>query len=140
MTERQLERLTEKECADLLAQHHLGRVAYVENGCPSAVPINYVVEGGTVVFRLGKEGAVAAGVLGAAVAFEVDAMNQASRTGWSVLVRGTAREVTDDADVARLRRTALEPWAPGERAAWVRLEASQMSGRRISAAEHHHPA
>ena len=38
-------------------------------------------------------------------------------------------------EVARLRRTALEPWAPGERAAWVRLEAREVTGRRIRSDE-----
>lgn len=35
----------------------------------------------------------------ASVAFEVDAADEATRTGWSVVVRGTLTEVSDPGDL-----------------------------------------
>ena len=51
----------------------------------------------------------------ASVAFEVDAADEATRTGWSVVVRGVLAESTDPVHLARLRALPLYPWAPGER-------------------------
>src|SRR4030095_1319408 len=58
---------------------------------------------------------------GARVAFEVDAVDEGSRTGWSVVVRGQAAEVLEPADLGRLHRLPLFPWAPGAKARYVRI-------------------
>jgi len=49
---------------------------------------------------------------GSQVAFEIDWADTAAYTGWSVLVRGEAIEVTGPAELARLRKLLLDPWAP----------------------------
>lgn len=66
------------------------------------------------------------------VAFEVDAVDEGTRTGWSVLVRGTLAEVTDPDDLERLHALPLSPWAPGAKARYVRVEPASVSGRRIA--------
>jgi hypothetical protein len=65
------------------------------------------------------------------VAFEVDAIDEATRTGWSVVVRGTLADITDPADLERLRALPLYPWAPGEKARYVRVRPLSVTGRRI---------
>ena len=67
----------------------------------------------------------------ASAAFEVDAADEATRTGWSVVVRGTLTEVTDPADPERLRALPLYPWAPGEKARYLRVRPVKVTGRRI---------
>jgi hypothetical protein len=54
-------------------------------------PLNYVFDQGGVVFRtdLGTHDAAADA---APVAFELDAVDEATRTGWSVVVRGALVE------------------------------------------------
>jgi hypothetical protein len=47
------------------------------------------------------------------VCFEVDGTDPAVHTGWSVIVRGEVTEVTDLAELARLRDLPLRAWAPG---------------------------
>ena len=52
------------------------------------------------------------------VTFEVDEIDRADRSGWSVLIRASAEEVGEEhrADlVARTLQTGLEPWAPGDK-------------------------
>ena len=43
--------LTRSECFRLLAAHHLGRVVLIDELGPAAFPVNYVLDGHTVLFR-----------------------------------------------------------------------------------------
>jgi len=67
------------------------------------------------------------------VAFEIDGTDETARTGWSVVVRGEAVEVTDPAELVRLRQLRLHPWAPGVKTHYVRILPAVLTGRRISA-------
>ena len=55
-----------------------------------------------------------------------------TRTGWSALVRGEAVEVSDPAELARVRALPLCPWAPGARGRFVRILPTLLTGRRIA--------
>jgi hypothetical protein len=46
-------------------------------------------------------------------AFEIDGIDQGSRTGWSVIIVGMTEQVTNAADVRRLDCLGLETWTPG---------------------------
>ena len=65
------------------------------------------------------------------VAFEADEVDYLARTGWSVTVIGHAREVTDPAELARLRGLLLASWAPGPREHLVCVKVELVSGRRL---------
>jgi nitroimidazol reductase NimA-like FMN-containing flavoprotein (pyridoxamine 5'-phosphate oxidase superfamily) len=105
--------LTDAECRRLLGERHLGRLALVDAGGPVIFPVNYAFAAGTVVFRTDPGGKLDAVAGGAVVAFEVDAVEERSRTGWSVVVRGRAGEVSDPAELERLRALPLYPWGAG---------------------------
>jgi nitroimidazol reductase NimA-like FMN-containing flavoprotein (pyridoxamine 5'-phosphate oxidase superfamily) len=96
-------------------------------------PVNFVLDGHTVVFRTGEGTKLHAASLGSRVSFEVDGTDATARTGWSVVVRGEAVEVTDQAELARLRKLPLEAWAPGPRRRYVRILPAVLTGRRIVA-------
>ena len=99
---------------------------------PTILPLNYTVIDGAVLFRTAPD-AVPATAVGAHVAFEVDHIDEALSQGWSVLIRGFARAVTDPDAVRRLTELAYSgPWAGGERDVWVRLEPAEITGRRIA--------
>ena len=123
--------LTKSECFDLLAREHLGRVAFVDDLGPLVVPVNFVLDRHMVVFRTGEGTKLDAAVRGSRVAFEVDGADPAARTGWSVLVRGEAIEVTNPEELARLRTLRLDPWAPGVKTHYVRILPAVLTGRRI---------
>lgn len=125
--------LTRSECFELLASEHLGRVAVVDERGPVMFPVNFVLDRHTVVFRTGAGAKLSAASLGRRVSFEVDRADPATRAGWSVLVRGEAVEVTDQAELARLRALPLEVWAPGARGHYVRILPAALTGRRIVA-------
>ena len=121
------------ECYRLLATHELGRLGVVAEHYPLIIPVNYGLDGTTIVIRT-HPGTTLSAAAHANVTFEVDEIDRRSRTGWSVLVRGLAEEVGDEhrADlVARTHAGDVEPWAPGEHGNWLRLIPHEISGRRI---------
>jgi uncharacterized protein len=115
----------------LAYESFVGRVGLIVDGRPLILPVNYMVDRGTVVFCTAAGTKLNAIVGGADVAFEVDEHRSLRQAGWSVLVRGRAEIVTDGADLAHLRAGPLRPWARGARANWVRIPLEEVSGRRI---------
>ena len=125
--------LSKSECFGLLARVRVGRVAFVDDLGPMVMPVNFVLDRHMVVFRTDGGTKLDAAVRGSRVAFEIDGTDEAARAGWSVVVRGEAVEVTDPAELARLRRLPLRPWAPGAKTHYVRILPAVLTGRRISA-------
>ena len=128
----ELEELSEQECERLLAGQDLGRVAMVIDGRPHIFPVNYVFADGVVVFRTG-EGLKLERSPMTAVAFETDGIDEAKRLAWSVIVEGTAQNITNTIDTRseRLRHLSVSPAAPGDRSFWVGIYVSHVSGRRF---------
>ena len=122
-----LEEIELEECLALVAASSVGRLAVsVPGGPPLVVPVNYVLEGEVVVFRT-DEGTKLSALRGHPVSFQVDWVDDNHRTGWSVLIQGTAVEATED-EVGHLR---VEPWPGGERHHWIRVVPDKVTGRRI---------
>jgi uncharacterized protein len=124
--------LSTSECFALLAGQHVGRVVLVDDRGPAAFPVNFVVDRHTVLFRTDEGTKLKIAGIGGRVAFEIDATDPETRSGWSVLVRGEAVEVTDPDELTRVRKLALFAWAPGAKNRYVRILPSSLSGRRIS--------
>ena len=132
MPDNRWQELADVEGHKLLAERHLGRLALTDPDEPVIFPVNYVLDEGAVVFRTDPGSKLDAIAGGARVAFEVDAVDEGSRTGWSVVVRGRAAEVSEPADLDRLRGLPLYPWAPGAKARYVRIRPVSVTGRRIA--------
>ena len=128
------EELSRAECLRLLRRHSLGRVAYTDHALPAIAPVNYAVDGDTIVFRTAAGTRLAAGTRDAVVAFEVDESDPVQRMGWSVVVVGVASEVASSASGRRAVEVALAPWAAGERNRFVRITPTIVSGRRTNGA------
>ena len=128
-----MEELDEAECLRVLASTTVGRVGFVVDGRPLVLPVNYAVDGRTVVFRTG-EGTVLNRTALQMIAFEVDKIDDETHTGWSVLAQGVAQDVGTaiDARSEQLRQLALVTWAPDRRDRWFRLDADTLTGRRLS--------
>ncbi len=110
------------ECLRRLASEEVGRLAAVVDGKPLVFPVNYVLDGDTVVFRTAA-GTKLDAITRSPATFEVDRWTPGG-PGWTVSVEGFAVEVTD-ANGARVRdRMAalpLFPWVPGDRSHLVRV-------------------
>jgi uncharacterized protein len=124
--------LTRSECFRLLSREQLGRVAVVDDQGPVVFPVNFVLDRHMVVFRTDEGTKLDAAARRGKVAFEIDGADAAAHTGWSVLIRGEAAEVTDPAELARLRKLPLSPWAPGAKSRYIRVLPAKLTGRQIS--------
>jgi nitroimidazol reductase NimA-like FMN-containing flavoprotein (pyridoxamine 5'-phosphate oxidase superfamily) len=126
--------LSSTECLRLLGAHTLGRLALMDHVgvLPMIMPVNYVLYDELITFRTDAGSKLAAAVRGEPVAFEVDGLDETHKIGWSVVVRGHAEAVADVAALAGLRGAALQPWAPGTKPHYVRIQPRRVSGRRIS--------
>lgn len=129
----QLEPLARAECLDLLADVRFGRVGVTVDAIPAIFPINCSYTDGAVWFWTSEGTKLHAAVREAIVAFEVDEVDWTYHSGWSVLVVGRARHVTDSDLLAWARRLPVHPWAAGAHSELVRIEANLVSGRRIVA-------
>jgi hypothetical protein len=124
-------RLAEDECWALLARHTLGRVAFVFMRAPVIFPVNYALDGRSIVFRTDPGTKLSAASVGRGVVFEVDEEAELLASGASVMVHGRLLEVTDEVERDRLARLPIRPSAPGALDHLVRIEALQVTGRRI---------
>jgi nitroimidazol reductase NimA-like FMN-containing flavoprotein (pyridoxamine 5'-phosphate oxidase superfamily) len=130
--DRVYEDLSVAECLQLLGAHNFGRLAVVVDGRPLVFPVNYALEGDAVVFRTAGGTKLSGAALGH-VAFEIDHIDEATQTGWSVIVQGVGNDITStfDEHSERLRALMVQPWVPGEHAHWVGILAQTVSGRRL---------
>ncbi|GEL18808.1 pyridoxamine 5'-phosphate oxidase family protein [Pseudonocardia asaccharolytica] len=129
----ELQALGTEECYRLLATQQIGRLGVNAENYPLIFPVNYALDGQVIVMRM-DAGTKLAAADHANVTFEVDVIDQRTRSGWSVLVRGLAEEVTSGHRAQLIERTkasGVEPWAPGEHGRWVRLIPHAVTGRRI---------
>ena len=126
-----LEALTKPECQALLAASNIGRVAITLGALPVILPVNFALLDDDVIFLTGGGTKLSAALTHAIVAFEVDHINEADHTGWSVLVIGQARTIQNLEELQRARTLHLRPWAP-DREHYVRVQCDRISGRRIN--------
>ena len=100
----------------------VGRLVICPGGEPLIFPLNFAVDGDTVVFRT-QVGTKLSGITRSMATFEVDRIDAAGR-GWSVVIEGLAQEVLDSDPVelrARLDALDLEAWPGGDRPHVVRI-------------------
>ena len=133
----QLAELERDECDELLAQTRFGRLAVSppEWRMPPVIrPVTYVFDRSSrsIVFRTARGSKFTALLLSGQAAFEIDGIEPATKTGWSVIVMGPVEEIKNTAEIHRLEQLGLQPWAPGAKPHWIRIRASVVSGRRIT--------
>lgn len=124
--------MTEQECFELLHASSVGRVGFQHPNGLQILPVNYVVDGNSVVFRTSHSGPIGVLAEGADdVVFEVDYHNAVGGTGWSVMMNGRI-EPTRPEDLTDLSAHArLIPWAGGERSLLLRFLPESIDGRRV---------
>ena len=123
-----LEVLPIEECWARIAGEVVGRLAFVQAGEPVVLPVNHAVRGHRIVLRTAHGSILDEALDERPVAFEVDGFDIGAREGWSVLVRGVAHVLDDDAV-----DPSLDAWADTiERDVWVEILAEEVTGRRIT--------
>ena len=120
--------LTDDECWGLLASVPVGRLAWHGPEGLSVIPVNFVVAEGRVVMRTAAYSALARECDDSPVAFEVDAIDADTRSGWSVLVRGVAHL---DYDRDAQGGPAPDVWPAGARPLPLSVDPTSVTGRRL---------
>jgi uncharacterized protein len=105
-----VDRLAPQELLDRLASARVGRLAFSHRALPALLAVNYIVDGRELVLQTaaGPAHAAAQG-RGSIVAFEVDEIDPKTNSGWSVVVTGHLREVTEQSRIERYVRCPAFP-------------------------------
>jgi Pyridoxamine 5'-phosphate oxidase len=135
-TRRVLERLSEAECMALLSRGGLGRLVYTSRYGPTALPVVYKIDAGSIVLGTWDpvlfDEDLRTGIAHAEyhVAVEADQIDVVARDGWFVLARGAAHHLDTDAERAPFIDAGLEPWIEGVPAHFIRVNPADIWGSR----------
>ncbi|GAB3713812.1 pyridoxamine 5'-phosphate oxidase family protein [Mariniluteicoccus flavus] len=125
--------LADDECRDLLRTHTIARIGWESSVGPQVIPVTYRVDGDTVVFRTAPGSILAELRTGARVVVQIDEFDTETRTGWSVMARGTASSPTDpDALVGLWSHDGPAPWAGNDRNLFIVVAIEGVSGRIVA--------
>lgn len=125
--------MSREECDRFLQETPVGRVAFLLDGEPQILPVNYRYEDGSIVILTTAGSKMEAAEMHHRFGFEIDDWDPASRTGWSVVAHGSGEVVSEPDEISRLQDLGLETWAvEGEtKDLWVRLRLDDITGRRV---------
>lgn len=128
-----LSRIGRAEGLDLMRSRSVGRLAYIARpGVPDIVPVNYTLHGAHVLVRTGVGPKLQAAERGEALVLEVDDIDEATHTGWSVVATGPARRLSSH-EIGLLPDGVLpRTWANGPRFALLQVDLKRVEGRRLS--------
>jgi hypothetical protein len=121
--------LSDDECWQLLVTGAVGRIAWVRANRPFVIPVNFTVEGTTIHIHSAPYSALVQEVDDNQVAFQVDDIDIASRSGWTVTAQGRAEVRYRGAMTPS--GPAVDVWPAGAKAATVAIEVAEISGRRL---------
>jgi nitroimidazol reductase NimA-like FMN-containing flavoprotein (pyridoxamine 5'-phosphate oxidase superfamily) len=128
--------LGETECWELLASGRLGRLVYSSRYGPTALPVVYMIDGGSIVLGTWDpvlfDEDLRTGIAQAEyqVAVEADQIDVDAREGWIVLIRGAAHHLDAEAERAPFVDAGLEPWVEGVPAHFIRVNPTSIWGNR----------
>lgn len=119
--------LSDEQCWERLRTQELGRLVTRVGDVIDIFPVNYVVDGDTLLFRTAQGSKLFELTVSSDVLFEVD--DHTDEDAWSVIVRGHAHALDSSAEVERADGLSLRPWIPTLKYTYVRIEPRSMSGR-----------
>lgn len=125
---REVHQLDAPKCLELLGTINIGRVSLASEASSLGFPVNYALDGETILFRAGRR-AKREVPEGATVLFTVDFFDSRYSEGWSVSVNGI---VETSAAAADERYPVASPWMNTGESAWMRLRPYAVTGRKIS--------
>ncbi len=127
-----MEILDEDTCWELLATADIARLGVVVGDDLEIFPINFVLDGRTIVFRTGEGTKLAAITIAHRVVLEADGHYLASNQAWSVVVRGEAERLEDFQDIYRAEALPLRAWTGHPKQWFVRIRPTSVTGRGFS--------
>lgn len=127
-----VEELSPGACREKLESATLGRVGMNVGALPVVLPVNFAVDGNSIVIRTTEGTKLSAALDQAVVAFEVDHYDPEAERGWSVMVQGRAHQITESSRIDRAKVLPLRPVTEGGIAdRFVEVEMEIVTGRRV---------
>ena len=126
-------KLNEAECWQRLGTQVVGRIVAHVGDIFDIFPVNYVVDDQSIVLRTAEGTKLAEMMIGGEVLFEADEHD--GFEAWSVVIRGRARMIEKEAEIAQAEALPLKPMVPTLKRNFVRIEADSISGRRFELGE-----
>lgn len=126
-----IEILSEDVCWERLRRTSIGRLGVNHDEQPAIYPINYAVDGASIVFRTRADSKISHAPMLERVAFEIDGFEAAHGAAWSVLIKGFGRFLDSAPEIEHADLLALQPWVGAERSAWLRIVPVEVTGRRF---------
>jgi nitroimidazol reductase NimA-like FMN-containing flavoprotein (pyridoxamine 5'-phosphate oxidase superfamily) len=130
--------LSYEESLALLATESVGRIAVHADPYPLVFPVNYKLVDGRgpseppghawIAIRTRPGNTIDRAPM--FVSFEIDGVEHARHTGWSVIVTGTLHRV-DERAADFDERFDPEPWIGEERDRWLVIHPTRITGRRL---------
>lgn len=124
------------EALRLLGSVSFGRIVFTRHALPTIRPVNHILMDGDIVIRTHEGAALTArarqaGDPGVVVAYEADSIDPETHLGWSVVVTGYARLVSDPDEMARYQEL-LRPWVDRTMDYAVRIRPDLVTGIRLT--------
>lgn len=126
-----VEHLDPSQCWALLRTQRVGRVAFLAEDGIVLLPVNFVVDGGSIVFRTAAGSKLEAATKRVDAAFEVDGTSEDAAVAWSVVLRGSLAPILGLHEVLDTFALPLHPFETSEKNSFVRLHAQSVTGRRF---------
>jgi hypothetical protein len=119
--------LNVEQCWTMVATRPVGRLAWTGPHGPTVIPVNFIVTGAEVHVRTTAYSELGRQCDDSPVAFEVDHVDVATRSGWSVLMRGRGH-----LEYGPSHDAEPDVWVPGPRNLRLRIDVTEVTGRRIT--------
>ena len=126
-----IQNLSDEESLELLATKTFGRLVVRRKDDMDLFPLNYLVHEGEIYFRTAEGSKLFSLTLNNDVLFEADNVDGDSQEAWSVVVKGTARTLTSNAEIEAADQLPLKPWLPTLKYNYVVVSPNEISGRKF---------
>jgi nitroimidazol reductase NimA-like FMN-containing flavoprotein (pyridoxamine 5'-phosphate oxidase superfamily) len=125
--------LNDEQSWKLLDATKHGRLVVAVAGEPDIFPVNYLTSGRKVYLRTAPGNKLAQLTINSRILFETDGV--LSDEAWSVVLRGTARVLTNSSELAAVEELGLKSWVPTLKDFFVEIVPTSVSGRHFQLGE-----
>jgi nitroimidazol reductase NimA-like FMN-containing flavoprotein (pyridoxamine 5'-phosphate oxidase superfamily) len=125
--------LDDEQSWKLLEATRHGRLVVSVAGEPDIFPVNYLASGRKIYLRTAPGNKLAQLTINSSVLLEADGI--LSDEAWSVVLRGTARVLSNSAELAAVEELGLKTWVPTLKDFYVEVVPTSVSGRHFELGE-----
>jgi nitroimidazol reductase NimA-like FMN-containing flavoprotein (pyridoxamine 5'-phosphate oxidase superfamily) len=125
--------LDDEQSWKLLEGTRHGRLVVSVAGDPDIFPVNYLTSGRKIYLRTAPGNKLAQLTINSTVLFETDGI--LSDEAWSVVLRGTARVLSNSAEITAVEELGLKSWVPTLKDFYVEIEPASVTGRHFQLGE-----